>query len=198
MEGAGARRQDPRLPRAVPRAAGRGKRVRRPGRRCCTRREGRVPEPGLVVASPSRSTSRPRQQLHGPSRRGAAAGPCPDLPGPALRAPGPGFRAVSIALSPAHSREAGLPVSNPHLTLRDRFPPRRLFFTCSRHRRLQRSWPGSAGSGSIATTPPLPQHWAGGTRPLTSGCLTSARRCGRGAPLKRILRAEALEGGAGY
>lgn len=42
--------------------------------------------------------------------RGAAAGPCPALPGPALRAPSPGFRAVSIALRPARSREAGLPV----------------------------------------------------------------------------------------
>ena len=45
--------------------------------------------------------------------RRAAAGPCPALPGPALRAPSPGFRAVSIALRPARSREAGLPVRQP-------------------------------------------------------------------------------------
>nr|CAI9707471.1 unnamed protein product [Rangifer tarandus platyrhynchus] len=61
-------------------------------------------------ARPSSSFTAP----HGArGMRGAAAGPCPALSGPALRAPSPGFRAVSIALRPARSREAGLPVRQP-------------------------------------------------------------------------------------
>ena len=183
--------------------------MRRPGRRCCTRREGRAPEPGLVVASPSGSTSRPRADTPDPAaaprpltvaegcagRRPVPALPCPARPfGRPARGSGP----FPSPLGPHALARPAYQSGNPYLTLRDRFPPRRLFFACSRYSRPQRSWPGSAGSGSIATTPPLPQHWAGGTRPLTSGCLTSARRCGRGAPPKRILRAEALEGGAGY
>lgn len=90
------------FPRAVPRAAGRGKRVRRPGRRCCTRREGRAQEPGLVVASPSRSTSRPPADTPDPAaalrplqapegcagRLPVPALPCPTRPGPSGAQPG--------------------------------------------------------------------------------------------------------------
>lgn len=74
----------------------------------------------LAEAPHGRRQTRPtQQQLYGPSRRqrdapgGCRSLPCPALPGPALRAPSPGFRAVSIALRPARSREAGLPVRQP-------------------------------------------------------------------------------------
>lgn len=150
--------------------------MRRPGRGSCTRREGRAPEPGLVVASPSRRTSRPRADTPDPAaaprpltapegcagRRLVHALPCSARPfGRPARGSGP-------FPSPSDPHALARPASqsgNPHLTLRDRSPPRRLFFTCSRHSLPQRSRSGSAGSGTIGTTPPLPQHWARRTPP---------------------------------
>lgn len=102
------------------------------------------------------------------------------------------FRAIPTSASPACLRKAG------HLTLGGRSLPRRLLFTCSSC--PQRRSQGSAGRGTIPTTPP----WLAGTAlllPMASLPLGGGKLCGRGAQARwvaqqSILHRESKEAGS--
>ena len=185
--------------------------MRRPGRGSCTRREGRAPEPGLVVASPSRRSSRPRADTPDPAAAPrpltapegcAGRRPVPALPGPSGAQPGvPGrfHRPQTRTLS------RGRPPSPATPTLPSETAPRPVASFSPAAATAALSAPGRAQPAAEPSGQHRPFHsiGPGGLRPLASSCVTSAGRCGRGAqahraPPKRILRAEALEGGAGY
>lgn len=145
-------------------------RVGFPGRGRCTREKARLqgpaPRPGTwpsgsqfaspvmpgteqMLADSRRSRQLPRYPRV-PLRCGRNSGSMPFW-ATSGRAASLSFRAIPTSASPACLRKAG------HLTLGGRSLPRRLLFTCSSC--PQRRSQGSAGRGTIPTTPP----WLAGT-----------------------------------